>query len=658
MNALSQKPPKTNCRNVLMHEIALGIILSLFVSAIANAQQPQSEKPAAGDRREVQQPAAAQEKNPQAGGAIKGRVIGEGNRPVADASITALPANIGSNPQAMVTSFFRPVTSDADGKFELSGLQWGAYTVSASAPGYVLSDSDSKPYYRPGESVTLTLAKGGVITGRVTNVSGDPVVGAVVRAIKVREADNKPARLRRDMASGFADSISSMLGPYKTDDRGIYRIYGLAAGYYQVAAGGRSGQGAGVNYSEALSSPRSGAYDSDAPTYYPSSTIDTAAEVTVRAGDEATNIDIRYRDNRGHSVSGTVSGSKASGQDGISVMLTRASNGIVEATTYVLPPAKENGFAFDALLDGEYFVTAMAGSGSMMDGGEGLNISVSPSRRVTVSGADVAGIELALEPLASIGGRTMIEPASAAQKAECKATRGARHEEIVISTRGEGSRKPEDQPVAMLSMFKDTTPNEKGEFTAGFLRPGVHRLTVQLPGEQRYVKSMTLPPSAPSGKLLDVAKSGVKLKSGDKVKGLVVTIGEGAAGLRGKVVTGKESTPPSEKMRVYLVPAEPEAGDEVLRYFESDLAADGGFSLTNLPPGEYWLVAREISDQEQAEPDHKPLAWDAGGRVSLRFEGEASKKIVELSRCERVTDFVLSYTPLIKPTKPGKKQPQ
>jgi len=299
-------------------------------------------------------------------------------------------------------------------------------------------------------------------------------------------------------------------------------------------------------------------------------------------------------------------------------------------------------------------VTALSGSGALMEGIEGLSLLVSSSRRITISGADVNGVELALEPLASIAGRALIEPVSAAQKADCKATRGVRIEEVVISARPERSNKPEDQALAMLSAFKDTTPNEKGEFTTGFLRPGVQHLEVQLQ-ENHYVKSMTLPPSTSNGKPIDAAKSGVKLKSGDKVKGLVVTIGEGTAGLRGKVVTGKESNPPSERMRVYLVPAEPEAADEVLRYFEGDIAADGGFVLTNLDPGKYWLIAREISDQEQAEVDHKPLAWDAGGRTSLRFEGEASKKIIELTRCRHLTDFVLSYTPLSKPSKPATK---
>jgi Carboxypeptidase regulatory-like domain len=636
-----------------MFNLFLAIILTAILGAPSGGG-PQTDKSSANDRRDAQQPAAVPERQ-LSGGSIKGRVIGEGGRAVADASVLAFPVNIASNPQAMAASFFRPISSDADGKFELTGLQPGAYTITASVLGYVLSDSDSKPFHRPGETVTLSLVKGGVITGRVTNSSGDPVVGAVVRAIKIREPDNKPLRTRGGAMSEISDSMGfllAMLGPYKTDDRGIYRIYGLEAGYYQVAAGGRSGQGFN------LTGAGAGAYDGDAPTYYPSGTIDTAAEVLVRAGDEATNIDIRYRDNRGHSLSGTVSGSKGSGQEGIQVFLTRASSGIAEATTYVLSPAKEKGFIFDAVLDGEYFVSAMAGSGSVLEGAEGMSVTVAPSRRVTMAGAGVTGVELALEPLASIAGRALIEPLTAAQKTECKPARGVRLEEVVVSAPAEGDKKPEERSAALLSVYKDTTPNDKGEFTANFLRPGVHRIDLQLPGEQLYIRSITLPSATPTGKLVDAAQSGVTLKSGDKVKGLIVTISEGAAGLRGNVVTGKGKTPPTAKMRVYLAPAEPDAADEVLRYFESEVAADGSFSLTNLAPGKYWLVGRELSDQEQTEADHKPLAWDAGGRMSLRFEGEASKQTVELRRCERVTDYVLAYTPLIKPAKAGKKQPQ
>ena len=628
------------------------VLAALLGGATASASRAQSEKPEGNDHAGVQQTPPAQERVAKSGGSIKGRVNGEGGRAVADASIMAFPVNIASNMQAMVTSLFRPVTSDADGKFELSGLQPGAYNISASAPGYVLSDSDSKPFYRPGDTVTLTLVKGGVITGKVTNSSGDPLVGAVVRAIKVREVDNKPVRTRRDISSELTNSISSMLGPYKTDDRGIYRIYGLAAGNYQVAAGGGDGRGFSLGAT-------SGAYDSDAPTYFPSSTLSTAAEVTLHAGDEITNIDIRYRENRGHSLSGTVSGSKGSGQEGISVVLTRASSGIVEATTFVIPSTNEKGFAFDALLDGEYFVTATAGSGAMIEGPEGMSVSVSPSRRVTVSGADVTGIELALEPLGSIAGRADFESLKdTARKPECTSNRRARVEELVISAQSEGKRQLEDQASGLLSMFKDTTPNDKGDFIVSFLRPGVHHLDMQLPTEHLYIRSVALPPTIPNGKPVDAAKNGVIVKLGDKVKGLIITVSEGAAGMRGKVITTEGKKPPSSKMRVHLVPAELEAADDVLRYFEAEVAADGSFSLINLAPGKYWLVGRELSDQELTEVDHKPLAWDAGGRVGLRFEGEASKKVIPLTQCQRLDDFVLSYTPLIKPSKPPAKKPK
>jgi len=207
----------------------------------------------------------------------------------------------------------------------------------------------------------------------------------------------------------------------------------------------------------------------------------------------------------------------------------------------------------------------------------------------------------------------------------------------------------------LLSMFKDTTPNDKGEFVISLLRPAIHRLEIQLPTEQLFVKSIVLPAATPNGKPLDAAKSGVALKSGEKLREMVVTLSEGASGLRGKVVTEGDK-PPSTKMRVHLVPAEAEAADEVLRYFEAEISADGGFSMENVAPGKYWLVARELPDEEQTETDHKPLAWDAGGRVGLRFEGEASKKIITLAQCQRVDNFVLNYAPLIKPSKPSTKK--
>src|SRR5712692_8026102 len=83
---------KTMCR------LASTIVLvALIAGATASDSRAQSDKPAGNDGVGVQQTPPAQEKAPKAGGSIKGRVIGEGSRAVADASIMAFPVNIASN---------------------------------------------------------------------------------------------------------------------------------------------------------------------------------------------------------------------------------------------------------------------------------------------------------------------------------------------------------------------------------------------------------------------------------------------------------------------------------------------------------------------------------------------------------------------------------
>ena len=76
----------------------------------------------------------------------------------------------------------------------------------------------------------------------------------------------------------------------------MYRFYGLLPGGYLISA-------ARPRIGFIAPSP----YDNDAPTYFPSSTRDTAAEVIVRDGEEMT-ADIQYRAEPGHAISGKVAG--------------------------------------------------------------------------------------------------------------------------------------------------------------------------------------------------------------------------------------------------------------------------------------------------------------------------------------------------------------
>ena len=128
-------------------------------------------------------------------------------------------------------------------------------------------DFEAAPtFYRPGDSVTVTLIKGGVIAGTITDSDGRPVVNATVRAFRVRDVEGKPVSNAVQTRERF------------TDDRGYYRLYGLRPGAYVVSVGGR-GQISGFPYLNQ--------YEKDAPTYAPSSTRDTAAEIMVRPGRKA-----------------------------------------------------------------------------------------------------------------------------------------------------------------------------------------------------------------------------------------------------------------------------------------------------------------------------------------------------------------------------------
>ena len=71
----------------------------------------------------------------------------------------------------------------------------------------------------------------------------------------------------------------------------------------------------------------------DAPTYAPSSTVDTAAEIQVRTGEETT-VDIRYRSEPGHSISGKV---KLQGNSGASINLTQVGDALMPMSSAFQP---------------------------------------------------------------------------------------------------------------------------------------------------------------------------------------------------------------------------------------------------------------------------------------------------------------------------------
>jgi hypothetical protein len=474
-------------------------------------------------------------------------------------------------------------------------------------------------YHRIGDSVRVEMIKGGVITGTVVNANGEPIVGIRVRAVRIRDPKGQAVRVPQ-----FANTERT------TDDRGIYRMYGLAPGAYLVSAGGAGNQSFQLT-----------PYETDTPLYAPSSTRDSATEFTVRSGEETT-ADIRYRSEQGHTVSGTV---KVSGTSGASVALMPLEGGFMPAGNAMQAPGAR-GFEISGVADGEYQILATEFPVNQMNITAMPDISLSEPKRITVKGADITGIELITRPASVIGGRVVLETSKAP---ECQGKRKPLFAETLIElTRNE--KDTEASPLFMRMAAGGVSADAKGAFLFRNLSPGRYRLTTNFHARFWYLQSISVGAPAPGNTAapktatpkIDPAGSWTTVKPGEKIADFTITLAEGAASIRGKVPVAEGAAIPAGTA-VYIVPAEADKAGDVLRYFITNVSADGAFVLNNLPPGRYWSLLQNPVQAELATLVKLRSPESAEARTKLRRTAESQKADVELKPCQTLSDYQLSF---------------
>jgi len=546
----------------------------------------------------AQQPAPTPKKTdePVTNGVIDGRVVNESGQAMAGATVFVRAVNS--------SGAARQTTSDIEGNFRMAGLEPALYTVSATAPAYTMvssTDLFTPTYYRLGDTVRIELVRGGAITGTVTNALGEPVVAVRVRATMIRDARSEGAKLAY---------ISS---EQPTDDRGIYRIYGLRPGTYIVSAGG-----SGFAYSF-------NPYDQDLPTFAPSSTRDTAAEVLVRSGEDS-NIDIRYRGEPGHVISGTV---KVAGTTGSSIALSQAGSPVPMGNTY--QPDGARGFSFTGLGDGDYDIVAQE-LASNPNANATPVFSVSEPKRVSVRGADVTGIELSTKPLSSISGKIALEPTKAP---ECQGKRPPLFAEMVVRLQKPETDKDKEDMLTLRFLASSASPDANGAFQIRNLVPGKYQFEPRFYARYWYLQSIATATGTPKPQKLDAAANWTTVKSGEQLSNLTITLAQGAASIRGRVVVQEGAAPSA--MSLYLVPAEPDKTNDVLRYFVSDVGEDMTFTFNNLPPGRYLthLDTQTTTLKKFRQPEAGPE------RLKVRRSAETKKNEIELKPCQNLVDYQL-----------------
>ena len=221
---------------------------------------------------------------------VSGTVTMSGN-PLAGAQVVLIPDD------AQGREGTRRATTDQDGHYLLDSLKSGYYTILVLAPGMAVQGQDQGGQVERRitvqnaaklENINFALVPGGVITGRVVDSDGSPI------------PDLSPSLKLLD-DKGRSTWFSPIPQESRTDDRGIYRVYGLPPGRYLIAFG-MSGDGPDHFHNDIFLAR--GPYP---VTYYPGAPDEADAKmIEVAPGREVTGIDISLTKKSLFKASGTV----------------------------------------------------------------------------------------------------------------------------------------------------------------------------------------------------------------------------------------------------------------------------------------------------------------------------------------------------------------
>ena len=362
--------------------IISAIVLAAPLSAQVAAPPPQAPRPPR-DAVGLAAPATGTSR-------IRGRVLQAGtSTPLRRAQVTLTGEQ---NVQ-------RLVTTDGEGRYEISDLPAGRFTISAAKGGYLTLQYGQRRPFEPGRSVALTAAqvltqvdlalpRGGVITGRVTDRFAEPAVGADIVVERYQYASDGQRRLTR--APGMATI---------TNDLGEFRVFGLMPGEYIVSANMRQrpqlpGTGGGP------ATPVAGYVQ----TYNPGTpSVADAQAVLLGVGEEAT-VQFGLALGRLARVSGTVTDSTGRPAARAELMLVTMSASGTSSGRGSGSVAADGSFSIANVSPGDHFVQVRLGP--RPDGPAGSEIANVP---ISASGQNIDGLQILTYPATTVTGMVQWE---------------------------------------------------------------------------------------------------------------------------------------------------------------------------------------------------------------------------------------------------------
>ena len=317
----------------------------------------------------------------------------------------------------------RTAITEDDGSFRFTDVPSGQYRVTATRAGFVTTAYGASRPGRQGKQIAVTegaevsgitikVPRGAVISGVVLDTNGQPLASATVRA------------LRYAMENGERTLVS----PHEnvtTDDRGEYRIFGLAAGEYVIAASVRSPDGltTGIQQitNDELTRAKMGLHQMPASrgaegaariapeharqravkyaaVFYPgTNVVSQAIAVRVGAGEERMGVDIPAQFERVASLSGTLSLASDSALS-FAVNLIETGRPFIPGITDIFSPMQ-------ASTTGKFLIPNVAPGIYTLAAETTWGARSWAQTEVVVSGDDISEISLMLQPAMTFSGR-------------------------------------------------------------------------------------------------------------------------------------------------------------------------------------------------------------------------------------------------------------
>jgi hypothetical protein len=449
--------------------------------------------------------------------------------------------------------FTMVTTSDAEGRFRFAGVAAGSYFVSVQKQGYT-ADRRAGASMRPvrvtaAQDVTglkYKLQPQAVITGRVVDEEGEVVQGAAV------------AVLRSQYAAGKRRWMQSM--GQSTNDLGEFRLFGLPAGRYLVAATPqRRAMSMGLVAENAAMASESQQY---VQTFHPGVLeASQATVIEVSPGQTISNIDTQIRKSAVFRIRGRVVDSEAQGETrfGVSALRTDESmRGGLGAST-----RPDGNFEINGLRAGTYVLSATSYGGRGQAPGQ---------RRVGIARVDVS---------ANMEGVAIEIKSGFKASGSVKVTGGNSSDVDVKSINV--ALTPADAGMMVFGGPSRVVVSEGGAWEADNVAPGIYRVQAsnRTGGALAYLAAVTLNGQDYLGKDIDMTAG----PPGPIQITISTEVGAISGRIEGSGEGGAEAMPTVAAVAV----------DERARMVDSirvvQASKDGSYEMKGLRPGEYLMFA-------------------------------------------------------------------